>query len=197
VFPWGIIIGGEELHNNHHTYATSAKFAVKWYEFDIGWWYIRAMEAVGLAKVKKVAPKAKFVEVKAVDHNTLEAIIANRYDVMARYAKTLKSAFREELDKLKDSHVIEYRLLEPARKWFHREETKLGEPQRQQLTQIVSHSKALNTYVEMRRELGAIWGRSNASREQLLHQLQEWCHRAEASGIQALRDFSLRLRRYA
>ena len=197
VSPWGLIIGGEELHNNHHTYATSAKFSVKWYEFDIGWGYIRALEIVGLAKVKKVAPKARFVDAKPVDQNTLEAIIANRYDVMARYAKTVKAAYRQELAKLKESRDVEYRALKPARKWFHRDETKLGAPQREQLSQIVSDHSSLHTFVEMRRELGALWGRSNATREQLLHQLQDWCKRAEESGIHALQEFALRLRRYA
>jgi stearoyl-CoA desaturase (delta-9 desaturase) len=197
VSPWGIIIGGEELHNNHHTYATSAKFSVKWYEFDIGWGYIRALEIVGLAKVKKVAPKARFGDVKPVDQNTLEVIIANRYDVMARYAKTVKAAYRQELAKLKESRDVEYRALKPARKWFHRDEAKLGAPQREQLSQIVSDYSALHTFVEMRRELGALWGRSNASREQLLSQLQEWCKRAEESGIHALQEFAVRLRRYA
>lgn len=197
LFPWGIVIGGEELHNNHHTYATSAKFSVKWYEFDIGWGYIRALEIVGLAKVKKVAPKARFGDVKPVDQNTLEVIIANRYDVMARYAKTVKAAYRQELAKLKESRDVEYRALKPARKWFHRDEAKLGAPQREQLSQIVSDYSALHTFVEMRRELGALWGRSNASREQLLSQLQEWCKRAEESGIHALQEFAVRLRRYA
>ncbi|EHP43281.1 Fatty acid desaturase [Cupriavidus basilensis OR16] len=197
VSPWGIIIGGEELHNNHHTYPTSAKFSIKWYEFDIGWGYIRAMQAVGLAKVKKTPPKARLVDARPVDHNTLEAIIANRYDVMARYAKAVKSAYKQELEKLKEARVAEYSSFKPARKWFHREEAKLADPQRQQLASIVEQNKSLHTFVEMRRELAAIWGRSNLTREQLLQQLQVWCQRAEASGIQALHDFSLRLRRYA
>ncbi|ODV44072.1 aminotransferase [Cupriavidus sp. UYMMa02A] len=197
VSPWGLIIGGEELHNNHHTYPTSAKFSIKWYEFDVGWGYIRAMQAVGLAKVKKTPPKARLVEARPVDDNTLEAIIANRYDVMARYAKAVKSAFRQELEQLKEGRIAEYRTFKPASKWFHRDEAKLAAPQRQQLASIVEKSKSLHTFVEMRRELAAIWGRSNLTREQLLQQLQAWCHRAEASGIQALHDFSLRLRRYA
>lgn len=197
VSPWGIIIGGEELHNNHHTYPTSAKFSIKWYEFDIGWGYIRAMQAVGLAKVKKTPPKARLVEARPVDHNTLEAIIANRYDVMARYGKALKNVYRQELAALKAKRIADYRTFKTARKWLHRDEAKLAETQRAQLASIVEKNKALQTFVEMRRELAAIWGRSNLTREQLLQQLQAWCHRAEASGIQALQEFSLRLRRYA
>jgi stearoyl-CoA desaturase (delta-9 desaturase) len=155
------------------------------------------MQSVGLAKVKKTPPKARLVDARPVDHNTLEAIIANRYDVMARYAKAVKSAYNEELEKLKEGRAADYSHFKLARKWFHREEGKLAAPQRQQLASIVEQNKALHTFVEMRRELAAIWGRSSLTREQLLQQLQAWCHRAEASGIQALQEFSLRLRRYA
>jgi stearoyl-CoA desaturase (delta-9 desaturase) len=91
IVPWGILIGGEELHNNHHAYATSAKLSAKWYEFDIGWMYIRFLEAFGLATVKKVLPTPRFEPAKAMcDYNTLHAVIANRYDVLARYAKAVK-----------------------------------------------------------------------------------------------------------
>lgn len=198
VFPWGILIGGEELHNNHHTFATSAKLSSKWYEFDIGWAYIRMMEIVGLAKVKKVAPKAKRVKNKTVaDFDTLQAVIANRYDVMAKYAKSVKRAFREEVEHLKHKAELESRFLKTSRKLLQREPAKLEAPQKQQLVELFEHSKALETMHQMRVELGAIWERSHSTRDQLLHQLQDWCARAEASGIKALQEFSLRLRSYA
>src|SRR4051794_14196876 len=102
VLPWGIVIGGEELHNNHHTYPTSAKLSVKPFEFDIAWGYIRAMEMVGWAKVRKVAPQMKTGDVRAVaDSETLEAIIANRYEVMAKYARELRRACAAEMAALK------------------------------------------------------------------------------------------------
>lgn len=199
LLPWGILIGGEELHNNHHTFATSAKLSNKWYEFDIGWMYICMLSAVGLAKVKKVAPTPKLGSSKALcDQDTLQAVLSNRYEVMARYAKALKRAYRDELSRLKEKHQHgEYQLFRKAGKWFHQDESKLQEPQKQQLTEIFAHSSALKTYYDMRSELAEIWSRSNASREQLLAQLQNWCQRAEQSGIQALREFALRLRRYA
>jgi stearoyl-CoA desaturase (delta-9 desaturase) len=198
VFPWGILIGGEELHNNHHTFATSAKLSSKWYEFDIGWAYIRLMEMVGLAKVKKVAPKPKLAKNKAVaDFDTLQAVIANRYDVMAKYAKSVKHAFREEVEHLKEKAQLESRFLKSARKLMQREPAKLAEPQQQQLVELFQHSKVLETMHQMRVELGAIWERSHSTRDQLLHQLQDWCARAEASGIKSLQEFSLRLRSYA
>jgi len=198
VFPLGIIIGGEELHNNHHTFATSAKLSSKWYEFDIGWMYIRMLESVGLAKVKKLAPAPKFDKQKpGVDLETLQSVIANRYDVMAKYATSVKRAWRDELEHLAGKAQLEAKFLKTSRKLLQREPGKLEAPHLQQLSQLFAHSKALQTMHEMRVELGAIWGRSNATREQLLAQLQDWCHRAEASGVHALRDFSLRLRTYA
>ncbi|NML29291.1 DesA family fatty acid desaturase [Paraburkholderia antibiotica] len=199
IFPWGIIIGGEELHNNHHTYATSAKLSNKWYEFDIGWMYIRIMQAFRLAKVKKVAPTPRLTTGKLVlDQDTLQAVLANRYEVMARYAKAIKRAYRQELAHLKEVGAREkYQVMRGARSWFHKEEAGLNEPQKRQLPQIFANSQKLKTYIDMRNELASMWERSNASREQLLVQLQDWCHRAEQSGIKALQDFAMRLRRYA
>ncbi|QGZ55394.1 DesA family fatty acid desaturase [Paraburkholderia acidiphila] len=199
LLPFGIIIGGEELHNNHHTFATSAKLSNKWYEFDIGWMYIRMMQAVGLAKVKKVAPTPRLTKGKLVpDHETLQAVLSNRYEVMARYAKAVKQAYRQELAHLKEVGEREkYKVMRGARKWFDKEEASLNEPQKRQLPQIFANSQKLRTYIELRNELAAIWERSSASREQLLTQLQDWCHRAEQSGIKALQEFASRLRRYA
>ncbi|WP_250476383.1 acyl-CoA desaturase [Caballeronia sp. INML1] len=199
IFPLGILIGGEELHNNHHTFATSAKLSSKWYEFDIGWMYIRLMSMVGLAKVKKVAPTPKLAASKAVvDQDTLQAVLSNRYEVMARYGKALKRAYAQELAKLKEAGAREkYQLMRGARKWFHKEEDGLDEPQLKQLPELTSDNQKLRTFIELRKDLSAMWDRSNASREQLATQLQDWCHRAEESGIKALQDFALRLRRYA
>ncbi|RJF99167.1 fatty acid desaturase [Noviherbaspirillum saxi] len=198
IFPIGIIIGGEELHNNHHTFGTSAKLSSKWYEFDIGWMYIRILETLGLAKVKKVAPEPKFNREKRVaDLDTLQSVIANRYDVMAKYAKSIKRAWRDEMEHLAGKGKLEHKFLKSSGKLLQREPGKLAAPQQQQLTELFAHSKALQTMHEMRVELGAIWERSNSSREQLLQQLQDWCARAEASGIRALQEFSLRLRSYA
>jgi stearoyl-CoA desaturase (delta-9 desaturase) len=198
IIPFGILIGGEELHNNHHTFATSAKLSSKWYEFDIGWGYIRILETLGLAKVKKVAPEPKFAKDKLVaDHDTLQSVIANRYDVMAKYAKSVKLACREEFEHLKHKAELESRFLKSSRKLLQREPGKLEAPHKQQLSELFQHSKVLETMHNMRVELGAIWERSHSTRDQLLHQLQDWCARAEASGIKSLQDFSMRLRSYA
>ena len=198
LLPWGILIGGEELHNNHHSFATSAKLSSKWYEFDIGWMYIRILEMLGLAKVKKTIPQPKFGEAKAVpDFDTLQAIVTHRYDVMTRYMRSLKQVCAEEARRLKAAHgpALDARAL---RRWvLAGDDGHLKAEQKQQLAVVVKESPALVTALSMREELAAIWARSNASREQLLAQLQDWVVRAEQSGIRQLQEFSLRLRQYA
>jgi stearoyl-CoA desaturase (delta-9 desaturase) len=196
ISPVGVLIGGEELHNNHHAYPASAKFSLKWYEFDLGWQYIRALEALGLASVKKVAPTPRFAAPKPVcDEETLEAVIANRYDVLARYAKSLKHTYQQELERL-GHWSKEAEALKPAKRYFARLQ-RLTEAERSRLAEALKSSKALATAVAMRHELAELWGRSSASRSQLVNQLQDWCHRAENSGVVPLAEFSLRLRRYA
>jgi stearoyl-CoA desaturase (delta-9 desaturase) len=198
IVPFGILIGGEELHNNHHAYATSARLSNKWYEIDIGWWYIRFLESLGLARVKKLAPRPRLAVAKpVVDLETVQAVIANRYDVLARYAKSLKQTYAEEVGKLKRFSPRDAEVLRGIRRWLHRDERVLPERERATLAEALAKSKALETAHSMRRELAAVWERSSASREQLVSQLQDWCHRAEQSGIAPLRDFSIRLRSYA
>ena len=198
IVPWGILIGGEELHNNHHTYATSAKLSNKWYEFDIGWMYICMMQAFGLATVKKVAPTAKMAGAKAVaDADMLQAVIANRYEVLATYAKSLRATYSEEVAKLRQNSPQDAEMLGRFKRWVIRDHKTLAAPQQQQLAEALAKSKSLETVYSMRQELSALWERSSASKEQLLKDLQDWCQRAEASGIRQLEEFSLRLRCYA
>ena len=194
ISPWGILIGGEELHNNHHTYPTSAKLSVKPYEFDIGWMYIRMMEMVGLAKVKKTPPKMAFGDLRAVaDEKTLEAIIANRYEVMAGYAREMRAACKREMQALQ-SRRGDVAVMAAARRWLHRDEEKVPASVKPQLAQVRAEHPVLAQMVTMREELRALWSSTTLSREQLAADLQAWCRRAEESGIAALRDFSIRLR---
>jgi stearoyl-CoA desaturase (delta-9 desaturase) len=198
IIPFGILIGGEELHNNHHAYASSAKLSNKWYELDLGWLYIRVLEFLGLARVKKIAPRPRLGAVKPViDLETVHAVIANRYDVLARYAKSLKATYSEELAKLKTRAPQDAEILKRVRRWLTRDHGKLADPERAALEASLAKSKPLHTAYTMRQELAALWNRSSATREQLVTQLQDWCHRAEESGIGPLRDFSMRLRCYA
>jgi len=197
IVPWGIVIGGEELHNNHHTYPTSAKLSVKPYEFDIGWAYIRGMEMLGLAKVRKTPPKLALGVVRAADGQTLEALIANRYEVMAHYAAALKRTVGTELDRLKaqgaknSARWSEMRL---AKRWLHRDDDQIPPVVKPHMAQAVAQSPALAKLVAMREELRQLWTRTNVSAEQLVADLQAWCKRAEGSGVAALQEFSLKLR---
>lgn len=193
ISPWGILIGGEELHNNHHTYPTSAKLSVKPYEFDIGWLYIRILETLGLARVKKTPPKIHYAQVKPVaDEQTLEALVANRYEVMAGYARQLQRALKDELailPKLPTDAV-----LTAAKRWMHRDEVQIPEQFRAALQQARAALPHVDTMVRMREELRQLWLNTHASQAQLALDLQAWCRRAESSGVAALRDFSMQLR---
>ncbi len=192
LLPWGILIGGEELHNNHHAFATSAKLSNKWYEFDVGWFYIRIMEGLGLARVKKLAPRPRLGAVRpAVDEQTLQAVITHRYDVLARYLKSLQRIAVEEIGKLK----LDARQGQALKRWLG--EAALQIPDQEKLASVLGRSDRLAKVYAMRADLEALWARSAASHEQLLKQLQEWIQRAEQSGIAQLQEFSLRLRRYA
>jgi stearoyl-CoA desaturase (Delta-9 desaturase) len=199
ISPWGILIGGEELHNNHHTYPTSAKLSVKPYEFDIGWLYIRLMEMAGLATVRKTPPKLELGAIKPVaDSQTLEALIANRYEVMARYAAELKRAAGSELARLKaqgaQAGSASLRHMAAAKAWLHRDDDKIPQGVKPELAQALKESPQLAKLVAMREELRSLWTRTNVSAEQLVADLQTWCRKAEESGIAVLRDFSFKLR---
>src|SRR4051812_24444581 len=197
IVPWGILIGGEELHNNHHAFASSAKLSSKWYEFDLGWMYIRLLEIFGLATVKKLAPQPRFAQPKpAADLDTLHAVIANRYDVFSRYAESVKRTYAEEVQRLKRWSPRDAEGLRSLKRALLRGQAAAG-AESVRLAEALKNSRALATVIAMRHELAALWERSHASKEQLLRQLQDWCHRAETSGVAPLVDFSARLRSYA
>ena len=194
ISPWGIIIAGEELHNNHHTYPTSAKLSVKPYEFDIGWMYISILQFAGLAHVKKTPPKAAYGDVRPVaDEKTLEALIANRYEIMAGFAKQMQATVREELAAMK-ARSADTAAIKAAKLWAHRDAEKIPAAAIPQLALARAASPVLDKMVTMREELRQMWLNTAVSREQLTSDLAAWCHRAEDSGIATLREFSFKLR---
>ncbi|UOD49261.1 DesA family fatty acid desaturase [Orrella daihaiensis] len=200
VFPIGIIIGGEELHNNHHAYGTSAKFSSRWFEIDIGWGYLQILKFLGLAEIRKVAPKLKLETEKAtVDQRTLQGVIAHRYEVLARYSSIMRQACHDELAKLKQKggSLVNVEAMKSAVHWLGRGDETLAPAERERIDAALSQTESLSTMVQMRRELMRLWESSSASSEQLLHDLQAWCQRAQQSGISSLQEFALRLRRYA
>jgi stearoyl-CoA desaturase (delta-9 desaturase) len=194
IIPWGILVGGEELHNNHHAYATSAKLSNRWYEFDIGWMYIRILEIMGLAHVKKIAPKLVLDNSKtSCDQATLQAVLTHRYEVIAKYATSLRQTCAGEVQALKGAGIDMGKL----KRWLRIDKAALPAAELEQREAAIRQSKKLATVFTMRDELAQVWQRSTASKEQLVKQLDDWCHRAEASGIEALQKFSRQLRCYA
>ena len=203
VFPWGIIIGGEELHNNHHAYGTSAKFSSKWYEFDLGWMYISVLRFFKLAQVKKVAPKLRLesaskAAVSDISLDTLQGVITHRYEILARYADVIRHTASEEISRLKNKDDQgQLSLLKRCGDWIGRGDQVLSEDQRAQIQKVLEDDGKLSTVVQMQVELSRLWESSSATSEQLLTDLRTSVQRAQQSGIDSLEQFALRLRRYA
>ena len=193
LIPWGFWIGGEELHNNHHTFGTSCKFSYHWYEFDIGWMYICILRRLKLAQVRKVAPKLGLQAQHTLNADTVQAIIHNRYLLAMRYSKQLQSDLAAEMAKIK--HDIA--LPDPAKtfaKWLQKEPALLNAAEQQQLQALTAQSPMLDKIYRMRRDLSELWGRSSLSSEELVQKLQAWCQQAENSGIEALARYAQVLR---
>ena len=199
IVPWAAWIGGEELHNNHHAYPTSAKFSIRWYEFDLGWFYIKVLSSLGLASVRKTAPKVKLDPAKwEVDAATLQAVIAHRYDVLQRYAKSMKHASALEIAALRERGIFkDGAAAKGIKKWLHRNAADVPAEHRATFDQALESSHVLKTTWSMRQELTRLWERSTLNTEQLVTQLKDWCERAEKSGVVPLVEFSRRLRCYA
>jgi len=198
IVPWGILIGGEELHNNHHTFASSAKLSSKWWEFDIGWFYIRAMEIVGLAHVKKIPPELTCDSAKQhIDIETVKAVINGRFVVLSHFMReVVLRVHREELKKAKPACYESWALLKSARKLLVREAALLDDSSRKWLQKVLERNQSLKTVHIMKEKLAEIWKRSATTQENLVHALQEWCQEAEATGIEALKNFAKKLRTY-
>src|SRR3954469_2410489 len=157
IVPWGILIGGEELHNNHHAYASSARLSSKWYEFDLGWMYIRLLEIFGLATVKKLAPQPRFAQPKpAADLDTLHAVIANRYDVFSRYAKSVKRTYADEVERLRHWSPRDAEVLRSLKRALLRGQQVAG-AEGAKLTEALKNTRALETVIAMRNELAKLW----------------------------------------
>jgi stearoyl-CoA desaturase (Delta-9 desaturase) len=193
IVPWGILIGGEELHNNHHAYGASAKFSLKPYEFDLGWQYIRILSALKLAHVKKVAPEVKTIDAERIDFDGLQAIITHRYRVGQASLKLLKRTWRDAV-KSGDASGAH---LKSGWATLKRDASELAHHERERVQAMLSHSAALEKVYALRQELASLWSRSSESKDELVSRWRAWCERAEKSGIPEMVQFSKELRRYA
>jgi stearoyl-CoA desaturase (delta-9 desaturase) len=183
------------MHNNHHAFASSAKFSCKWWEFDLGWFYIRLLESLGLAKVKKIAPKPVVNRNKEhIDFDTVSAVISGRLYVMAHYARDVVTrVYKEEKA---NANTATKKLLRQGRRFITRADFLMDEKARQRLDTLLEQNNTLQVVYEFRQRLQALWQEKSATREGLVQSLQEWCRQAEESGIVALQEFSQTLRRY-
>jgi len=198
IVPWGILIGGEELHNNHHTYASSAKLSARWWEFDVGWFYIRSLQVLGLATVKKLPPQLVSIPAKQhLDLDTVRAVVRNRFLIMARFSReVIRMVQREELRSADRRDQAKWALLKRASRLMKKEAAHLSQRNLGRLQNVLQNNTTLNTVYEMKRNLQSIWERSSTTQENLLRALEVWCRQAEATGIKALTDFSRKLRTY-
>ena len=195
IIPLGIIVGGEELHNNHHAFASSARFSSKWYEIDLGWVYIRILQRLGLLKIKKVAPKPVIdYQYQGIDIETLRAVVNNRFHVMSHYARdVIKKVYSEEKIKISKS---KRKFSRHHKKLLTRHYGLLDEKAKQHLDNLLAESQALKVVYDFNLRLQLIWQNSTASQESLIISLIEWCQHAEQTGIDALADFALTIRAY-
>jgi stearoyl-CoA desaturase (delta-9 desaturase) len=195
ISPWGILIGGEELHNNHHAFPSSAKLSSRAWEFDIGWMYIRLFGLVGLARVRRVARAPLHDQAKSViDVETVKAVVVHRMHVLADYAhEVIKPVAYAEM--CRSEHHCK-RLARQVRRLLVREEGSLDASSRKRLEAILGQSQVLATVHRSRKQLQQVWDRTASSQEALLAALQQWCRDAEDSGIKALQEFARSLRSY-
>jgi stearoyl-CoA desaturase (delta-9 desaturase) len=193
IVPWGFIVGGEELHNNHHAFPSSAKFSIRKWEFDMGWLYIRIFQTLGLAKVIRVAPEPAIVPSrKHIDLETVRAVIVNRMHVLRAYTKTVMiPVFKQELQTASGN------ISRRVKKLLVREPVLLDNQAQSKLREVLEKSQALSTVHEFRERLSVLWSGANMSNEKLLQHLKDWIAQAEASRIKALQDFAASLRSYA
>ncbi len=197
VFPWGFWIGGEELHNNHHTFASSAKFSVKWWEFDLGWMYICCLRFFGLATVKKVPPKLVLDKNKIhVDLDTVKAVVMNRFQVMSHYYKQVIRPMLQQVVRQDAASLQDKKLLQQATKLLKREDTLLSAKAKVHLQHVLDRFETLKQVYHHRQSLQNVWMKTASSQKELIESLQLWCKQAEESGLDVLRQFAVQLKGY-
>lgn len=197
VFPWGFWIGGEELHNNHHTFASSAKFSVKWWEFDLGWMYICILSFLGLATVKKLPPKMVQVDNKLqVDLDTVKAVVGNRFQIMANYYSNVLVPMLQQVKREQVISAQDKKLIQRAKVLLRRDQTLLSPKSHSHLQALLERYETLRTAYAFRESLQYVWQKTASSQKELIEALQAWCKQAEDSGLESLRQFSIQLKNY-
>ncbi len=197
IIPWGFWIGGEELHNNHHTFASSAKFSLKWWEFDLGWFYIKTMSLFGLAKVKKLPPQLIRSKNKSqIDLDTVKAVVGHRFQVLSHYYQQVVKPMLKELKCNTQVNKEDRRLLARAKALFKREEVLLSTQAKEALNDLLRRFDSLKLVYQYRQNLQNIWLKTATTQKELIEALQAWCKQAEESGIESLKEFANTVKSY-
>ena len=195
IFPWGLLIGGEELHNNHHAHASSARLSSKWWELDIGWFYIRLFALVRLIRILKVSPRVRVIADKTmIDMETVRAVVRNRFHIMSLYGhKVIKPVLQEECQRANDSLRCVYQRIS---KLMTREDIQPGSQEKKLFSEVFEHNKTLETVYRLKQQLRELWQNSSHQQANRIQRLQAWCHEAEQTGIVALQEFADYLKTY-
>jgi len=195
IIPWGFFIGGEELHNNHHAYPSSAKLSNKWWEFDIGWLYIRTLSFINLAKIKKVAPRVySEINKQRIDMDTVRALAHHRFHIIKVYGRqVIKPAIQEEYQRAGQSYKS---LLDAARKLLIREDIKQDKKSHETIQRTLERSETLATVYQFKQQLKDLWSNTKHDQGKRIERMQKWCIDAEKTGIVALEEFAQYLRGY-
>jgi stearoyl-CoA desaturase (delta-9 desaturase) len=194
IVPWGVLIGGEELHNNHHAFPSSPRFAVQWWEIDMGWLFICVFRAFGLARVGSLAPTPNIVRDRAdINADTVRALFTNRMHVLRDYRRRVIRPVFRELTKQENASVH----ARGSAQLLVRHPKLLDERARQQLRELLDRYEVLRTVIEFRDRMQQLWDETSTSHGRALEQLRDLCTQAEGSSLLALRRFALTLRTYA
>ena len=195
LWPLAVFVAGEELHNNHHAFPSSARFSQHPWEIDLGWWHLRLFAALGLARIRRVAPKPELVEeASSPDIEALRSILINRMHVLRHYRKSVTfPVLRGEIRKYKGKARAPVRR---AKRWLTRHPSLLDVQSQERLAELMEKYPSVKTVMEYRNELKALWETTDLSNERLLAELVQWCSRAEASGIKALEEFAAYLKSF-
>jgi len=195
ILPWGILIGGEELHNNHHAYMASARMSNKWWEVDIGWAYIRLLARCRLAKVKRLAPRRiRGIGMRLVDRDTARAVVSHRFLVLKRYSQMVIRPALQEAKRNTDR--MGRRLIRRARRLMTREGIPVNQHAVQTIDLALLQDETLATIYRFKQQLKEVWAGNSKDKSGRVERLRAWCAASEQSGIQVLEDFAIYLRGY-
>lgn len=194
ICPIGFIIGGEELHNNHHAYPTSAKLSMRWYEFDMGWGWIKAFEFFKLAKINKQYSFPVFDKKKEeIDGINLQAFLSNKSYVLKMFFTQTKASVQRYIEEVKkqDQGLNEYSI-KKLKQYFYESYDSLKEEEKKIVFKLLQNEK-LKAVFNIKESMIKIWNEKNLNYNQLLEKLTVWQKEAYNHGMHDIKEFSQKI----